>query len=222
MTGNTVEAKMDIRGFLRFTIKLTKELSIDQFHFAKIFIDKTGKRIGIELQKKLEENSYRLLQSHGSNLVYLKGAMTALGIPVESGTVELSREGKLFIFKGVGKSQTRARKTGVWEFFPCRNSSGIPMISLDKRGTLILDKLSISQLDTQANPTVSVEYNPKKKVFTLTFGKKGDINVRTIVSHASISFMGTLSSNGVALPKESFRTSAAIKGKTLSFGIAKM
>ncbi|MDR1759648.1 MAG: hypothetical protein LBR60_03870 [Fibrobacter sp.] len=221
MTENLVEAKMDIRGFLRFTIKLTKELNINQFHFAKIFIDKTGKRIGIELQKKLEENSYRLLQSHGSNLVYLKGAMTAIGIPVESGTVELSREGKLFVFKGVGK-QAKARKTGAWEFFPCRNSSGIPMISLDKRGTLILDKLSISQLDTQANPTVSVEYNPKKKVFTLTFGKKGDINVRTIVSHASVSFMGTLSSNGVALPKESFRTSAVIKGKTLSFGIAKM
>lgn len=221
MAENTIDAKMDIRGFLRFTIKLTKELNINQYHFAKIFIDKTGKRIGIELQKKLQENSYRILQSHGSNLLYLRGAMNALGIPVKSGVAPLIREGNKFIFQGIGK-KAAPRKTGDWEFFPCRNSAGVPMISLDKRGTLILDKLCITQMDTQTNQTLDVDYNPKKKLFTLTFGKKGNINVRTIASHASISFMGTFSSNGLTLPKESFRTSATLKGKTLQFSIAKM
>ncbi|MCF0223117.1 MAG: hypothetical protein HUK20_02505, partial [Fibrobacter sp.] len=60
-----------------------------------------------------------------------------------------------------------------------------------------------------------------KKTFTLTFSKeKGFINVRSIASHANASFMGTLSSHGIALPKSSYRTECSVNGKVLTFSVA--
>ena len=58
-------------------------------------------------------------------------------------------------------------------------------------------------------------------VFKLSFSKdKGFINVRTIASHANASFMGTFSSHGLALPKQSFRTECKVEGKTITFSVA--
>ena len=66
------------------------------------------------------------------------------------------------------------------------------------------------------------EYDTAKKTFKLTFSKKGFINVRTIASHANASFMGTLSSHGIALPKKSFRTACKIDGKVITFSVAQL
>ena len=72
----------------------------------------------------------------------------------------------------------------------------------------------------------TVSNNTKDEVadfkFKLTFSKKGFINVRTIASHANASFMGTLSSHGIALPKKSFRTACKIDGKVITFSVAQL
>jgi hypothetical protein len=94
------------------------------------------------------------------------------------------------------------------------------MLSIDSRGTIIFDKRSCTALETAKNDTMVAEYDASKKMFKLTFGKKGFINVRTIASHANASFMGTLSSHGIALPTKSYRTECKIAGKVVTFSVA--
>ena len=76
-------------------------------------------------------------------------------------------------------------------------------------------------LNTKENKTMVAEYDAAKKTFKLTFSKnKGFINVRTIASHANASFMGTLSSHGIALPLKSFRTESQVDKNVLTFSVA--
>ncbi len=76
-------------------------------------------------------------------------------------------------------------------------------------------------LNTKENKTTVAEYDTAKKTFKLTFSKnKGFINVRTIASHANASFMGTLSSHGIALPLKSFRTESQVDKNVLTFSVA--
>ena len=209
----TLQARMDIRGFIRIQEPLAVQLKLKNTPYADIHINKITQEIAIVPTKKIKETSFRFLPSNSGFLIYLKGAMNALDIPVQSGDAPLIQDGDKLIFKGKKKT----KKKGVWEVFPCRNSVGIPMISIDNRGTLILDKRCIQAIDTKGNNTLTAEFDSKKKVFTLTFSKKGFINVRTIASHANISFMGTLSSFGIPIPSKRIRTSCDIQGKTLSF-----
>ena len=99
----------------------------------------------------------------------------------------------------------------------CRNSAGLPMISIDARGTMILDKRCITALNTIKNSTATPEFDPKKKTFKLTFGKKGLLNIRTIESHASLSMMGTFHSFGVKLPESHVRYCVQISGNVMTF-----
>ena len=97
------------------------------------------------------------------------------------------------------------------------------MLSIDTRGTIIFNRHTRDAVNTQVNKTMIAEYDRAKKVFKLTFSKdKGFINVRTIASHANASFMGTFSSHGIALPKQSFRTECKVEGKTISFSVASL
>lgn len=208
------KARMDIRGFLRFPKDLMEKFKLKDVSYADVFVDKIGGRIGIVPTNKLKATSFRLLSSNGTALLYLRGAMNSVGMTVVSGDVLLSKDGNTFVFQ----NQKRAsKKTGSWEIFACRNSAGIPMVSIDPRGTLILDKRCILALDTVKNSTMTPEYDGKKKTFTLTFGKKGFVNVRTVESHANLSMMGTFHSFGLQLPTAHTRYCAQISGNVLKF-----
>lgn len=214
----TIPVKFDIRGFVRIQKIVAKTIKLTLTPYADVFIDKANKRIGLVFTKKLKETSFRVLPNAASDLIYLKGAMNALGINVEPGAYELELENNMLIYSAEKKSSKKAS----WELFSCRNSAGLPMLSIDTRGTLILNKKTSDLLNTQKNNTFTAEYNSKTKTFKLTFGKNGYQNVRTIASHANASFMGTLSSNGLALPHEHLRTTCTIQGNVLTFSVAKI
>ncbi|HPW94458.1 MAG TPA: hypothetical protein PLT31_04630 [Fibrobacteraceae bacterium] len=214
----TLQARMDIRGFLRIQEHLATQLKIKNTPYADIFVNTTTQQISIIPTKKIKETSFRFIPSNSGFLIYLKGAMKLLDIPVVPGSVSLIQDKDKLIFSGKKKT----KKQGTWEIFPCRNSVGIPMISIDNRGTLILDKRCIELIDTKTNNTLTADFDAKKKMFSLTFSKKGFINVRTIASHANISFMGTLSSFGLPIPQKRIRTGCSIQGKTLSFNASEL
>lgn len=210
----TYKAKMDIRGFIRFTRELAEKFKLKNTPYANVSIDTAGNRIAIVPTAKLKPTSFRLLPSNETFLLYLRGAMKAVGIPVVSGEIAIMREGDRFVFQ-----KKNPRKTGEWKIYACRNSAGLPMISIDPRGTMILDKRCITALDTRKNNAMTPEYDAKKKMFRFTFGKKGLLNVRTIDSHASLSMMGTFHAFGVKLPDVHTRVSVKISGNIMTFRI---
>lgn len=211
--------KMDIRGFIRFNEEIAKELKIDKTPYADIEVDVAGKRIAVTPSKTIKTTSFRFMPNGTGYLLYFKGAMNKVGFSVETGAYTMVKEGNRYVFTG----KAPAKKKGDWELISCRNSAGIPMLSIDSRGTIIFDKRSCTAMETVKNNTMVAEYDASKKAFKLTFSKdKGFINVRTIASHANASFMGTLSSHGIALPKQSYRTACKIEGKTISFSVAQL
>lgn len=214
-----INIKMDIRGFIRFSNEALKELKLDKNPFADIEVDTEGKRIAVTPTKTLKTTSFRFMPNGAGYLLYFKGAMNATGFQVAPGPYTMVKEGNKFVFTG----KAPAKKKGAWKPFACRNSVGIPMLSIDSRGTIIFDKRTCTAVETAKNDTMVAEYDQGKKVFKLTFSKdKGFINVRTIASHANASFMGTLSSHGIALPSKSFRTSCKIDGKVITFSVAEL
>ena len=213
---NKITIKMDIRGFIRFSNQAVKDLKLDKNPYADVEIDTVGKRIAVTPTKTLKTTSFRFMPNGAGYLLYFKGAMNNTGFQVAPGAYTMVKEGNRVVFSG----NAPAKKKGSWELFPCRNSVGIPMLSIDSRGTIIFDKRSCTALETAKNDTMVAEYDANKKMFKLTFSKKGFINVRTIASHANASFMGTLSSHGIALPTKSFRTECKISGKVVTFSVA--
>ena len=213
---DTINVKMDIRGFIRFSNEAVKELKLDKNPYADLEVDVIGKRIAVTPSKTLKPTSFRFMPNGAGYLLYFKGAMNATGFQVVTGSYTMVKEGNKFVFTG----KAPAKKKGAWELIACRNSVGIPMLSIDSRGTIIFDKRTSTAVETAKNDTMIAEYDQAKKIFKLTFSKKGFINVRTIASHANASFMGTLSSHGIALPKKSFRTECKIDGKVVTFSVA--
>ncbi len=233
---DSVIIKMDIRGFLRFPLQTIKAMKLDKMAkqetnkkgetteigpYADIEVDPIGKRIAITPIKEAKSTSFRFIvgvNSIKSKFLYFKGALNAIGEKIETGPYTLEKEGNRYIF--TGKNATK--KKGPWQLIACRNSvANKTMLSIDQRGTIIFDRHTRDAVNTQANKTLIADYDRVKKVFKLTFSKdKGFINVRTIASHANASFMGTLSSHGIALPKKSFRTECKVDGKTITFSVA--
>ena len=213
---DTINVKMDIRGFIRFSNEAVKELKLDKNPYADLEVDVIGKRIAVTPSKTLKPTSFRFMPNGAGYLLYFKGAMNATGFQVVTGSYTMVKEGNKFVFTG----KAPAKKKGAWELIACRNSVGIPMLSIDSRGTIIFDKRTSTAVETAKNDTMIAEYDQAKKTFKLTFSQKGSINVRTIASHANASFMGTLSSHGIALPKKSFRTECKIDGKVVTFSVA--
>lgn len=215
---DSINVKMDIRGFIRFSNEAVKELKLDKNPYADLEIDVVGKRIAVTPSKTLKPTSFRFMPNGAGYLLYFKGAMNATGFQIVTGSYTMVREGNKFVFTG----KAPAKKKGAWEIIACRNSVGIPMLSIDSRGTIIFDKRTSTAVETAKNDTMIAEYDMAKKTFKLTFSKKGFINVRTIASHANASFMGTLSSHGIALPTKSFRTACKIDGKVVTFSVASL
>ena len=209
---DSFKARMDIRGFLRFSKELAEKFKLKTAVYADLMVDKVGGRIAIIPTSKLKATSFRILPSNGTYLLYLRGAMNVVGMKVVSGDVELTKEDDKIIFQ-----KKNSKKTGTWELFACRKSAGLPRISIDARGTMILDKRCITALNTIKNSTATPEFDPKKKTFKLTFGKKGLLNIRTIESHASLSMMGTFHSFGVKLPESHVRYCVQISGNVMTF-----
>lgn len=228
--------KMDIRGFIRFPAEAIKAMKLDKMAkqetgakgeivevgpYADIEVDPVGKRIAVTPIKEAKATSFRFIlgvNGSKSKFLYFKGALNAIGEKIVTGAYTLEKEGNKYVFT----SKTGSKKKGEWKSIACRNSvANKTMLSIDSRGTIIFDRNSKNAINTVVNKTMVAEYDKVKKAFTLTFSKdKGFINVRTIASHANASFMGTLSSHGIALPKQSFRTECKVDGKTLSFSVA--
>lgn len=206
-----IKARMDIRGFLRFSKELIEKFDLKNKPYANVMIDKIGSRIAIIPTKKLQTTSFRFLESNGAILLYLRGAMNAVEIPVVSGDIALTFDGNELVLQKKGM-----RKTGDWTVFACRNSAGLPMVSIDPRGTMILDKRCIAALNTAKNSAMTPDYNAKTKTFKFIFGESGLVNVRTIKNHASLSMMGTFHSFGVSLPESHVRYSVQISGQEMT------
>ena len=235
---DNVIVKMDIRGFLRFPEQAIKAMKLDKMAkqgtsadgktveigpYADIEVDPIGKRFAITPTKEAKTTSFRFIvgvNSTKSKFLYVKGALNGIGSKIITGAYTLEKEGNRYIFTGKGDS----KKKGPWQLFACRNSiANKTMLSIDTRGTIIFNRHTRDAVNTQVNKTMIAEYDRAKKVFKLTFSKdKGFINVRTIASHANASFMGTFSSHGIALPKQSFRTECKVEGKTISFSVASL
>lgn len=217
----SINAKMDIRGFLRIQAAAAEELNLKSTPYAELEYNSTTKQIRITPLSNVTETSFRVIPSNKGFILFLKGAMTRAGIKVSIGHLKLKREGKSLIYSGK-RSPDNLPTGGEWVHFPCRNSSGLPMVSISTRGTLIFDKKAMEEIDTRKNHTFIPYYDSKKKEFTLKFIQRGFINVRSIASHANASFMGTLSAEGIPLPKESYRTRCHIKGDTVTFSVKNM
>ena len=233
---DNVIVKMDIRGFLRFPEQAIKAMKLDKMAkqgtsadgktveigpYADIEVDPIGKRFAITPTKEAKTTSFRFIvgvNSTKSKFLYVKGALNGIGSKIITGAYTLEKEGNRYIFTGKGDS----KKKGPWQLIACRNSiANKTMLSIDTRGTIIFNRHTRDAVNTQVNKTMIAEYDRAKKVFKLTFSKdKGFINVRTIASHANASFMGTFSSHGIALPKQSFRTECKVEGKTITFSVA--
>ena len=233
---DTIIVKMDIRGFLRFPDQAIKTMKLDKMAkqesskkgevveigpYADIEVDPIGKRVAITPTKEAKTTSFRFIvgvNSTKSKFLYFKGALNAIGEKIVTGPYELEKEGNKYIFT----SKNSTKKKGPWKLIACRNSiANKTMLSIDSRGTIIFDRKTRDAVNTQVNKTMIADYDRTKKVFKLSFSKdKGFINVRTIASHANASFMGTFSSHGLALPKQSFRTECKVEGKTITFSVA--
>lgn len=230
-----VIVKMDVRGFIRFPEEAVKALKLDKLAtqtkiadgrtvdvgpYVDVEVDPVGKRIAITPIKTPKSTSFRFINGiigSKSKFLYFKGAFNAIGLEVATGAYTLVKEGNKFVFTAKG-----AKKKGEWKTLACRNAVGNKtMLSIDTRGTIIFDHNTKNALNTKENKTMVAEYDAAKKTFKLTFSKnKGFINVRTIASHANASFMGTLSSHGIALPLKSFRTESQVDKNVLTFSIA--
>ena len=230
-----VIVKMDVRGFIRFPEEAVKALKLDKLAtqtktedgrtvdvgpYVDVEVDPAGKRIAITPIKTPKSTSFRFINGiigSKSKFLYFKGAFNAIGLQVATGAYTLVKEGNKYVFTAKG-----SKKKGEWTTLACRNAVGNKtMLSSDTRGTIIFDHNTKNALNTKENKTMVAEYDAAKKTFKLTFSKnKGFINVRTIASHANASFMGTLSSHGIALPLKSFRTESQVDKNVLTFSVA--
>ena len=230
-----VIVKMDVRGFIRFPEEAVKALKLDKLAtqtktedgrtvdvgpYVDVEVDPAGKRIAITPIKTPKSTSFRFINGiigSKSKFLYFKGAFNAIGLQVATGAYTLVKEGNKYVFTAKG-----SKKKGEWTTLACRNAVGNKtMLSIDTRGTIIFDHNTKNALNTKENKTMVAEYDTAKKTFKLTFSKnKGFINVRTIASHANASFMGTLSSHGIALPLKSFRTESQVDKNVLTFSVA--
>ena len=230
-----VIVKMDVRGFIRFPEEAVKALKLDKLAtqtktedgrtvdvgpYVDVEVDPAGKRIAITPIKTPKSTSFRFINGiigSKSKFLYFKGAFNAIGLQVATGAYTLVKEGNKYVFTAKG-----SKKKGEWTTLACRNAVGNKtMLSIDTRGTIIFDHNTKNALNTKENKTMVAEYDAAKKTFKLTFSKnKGFINVRTIASHANASFMGTLSSHGIALPLKSFRTESQVDKNVLTFSVA--
>ena len=194
--------------------------TVDVGPYVDVEVDPAGKRIAITPIKTPKSTSFRFINGiigSKSKFLYFKGAFNAIGLQVATGAYTLVKEGNKYVFTAKG-----SKKKGEWTTLACRNAVGNKtMLSIDTRGTIIFDHNTKNALNTKENKTMVAEYDAAKKTFKLTFSKnKGFINVRTIASHANASFMGTLSSHGIALPLKSFRTESQVDKNVLTFSVA--
>lgn len=201
---------LDRQGMLRFTSERQTQA------FASLFIDPIGKRVGIAFTEEARPGSFQLRFPGGRPALYLESALQAAGIGTEPGPLVLTDDGALLI---VNCSETRNSIEGAWVPFHCRSSADIPMVSLDIRGTLTLDRLCLRLLNLNDTGSVDADYAPHSAEFRLHFHSEGHLSVRHVASHAEISLRGTLSSLGLALPAKRMRYTVSIADSLLRFSL---
>lgn len=217
MSVSTLHVSLDTRGFLRFPSQTAAIIKIAQYSFVHVYIEPHLQTLALSFAHKERQGSFRILNHHGRYLVYLKGALKQAGISFCSGNASLIRFSRN---KWIFSQQEILPKlhNPQWIFFPCRMSPTIPMISIDNRGTLILDRHCTQAIDMHQLSTTNADYHNQQKKMVLSFHRdSGMLNVRCIGSHANISFMGTLSSFGIALPPKTMKIPCDIQNQTISF-----
>lgn len=204
------QPQLDRQGMLRFTPERQTQ------PFASLFVDSIGQRVGIAFTQEARPGSFQLRYPGGRTALYLESALQAAGISTEPGPLMLSDEGALLI---VNRSETRNPIEGAWIPFHCRSSADIPMVSLDARGTLTLDRHCLRLLNLKDTGSVDADYTPHSAEFTLHFHSEGHLSVRHVASHAEISLRGTLTSFGLTLPAKRMRYTVSITGTHLRFSL---
>jgi uncharacterized protein (TIGR02145 family) len=140
--------------------------------------------------------------------------------------LELAKKTVEYDFEKKGKDLTITfgkGKKGKWEHYPCRNSAGMPMASLDPRGLLIFDKHATKAYNISENPYLKIKFDKAKKQLIFGFSKdsKVKIQARMVDKHCNVSLMGTLSSFGLKRPAKTIRIKCEKKGKSLALTLPK-
>jgi len=204
---------IDVRGMLRVNASQPGLPPPDTHPYVNVFIDPQGHRIALAPSIAPRPGSFRWLSSERPTL-YLKGALLATGLEFKNSALTYQSEGALFIIAPIEPS---INGTGAWQPFHCRSSADIPMLSLDTRGTLVLDRHCLRLLNLHTDLSAEASYEENSGIFTLTFSSQGSLAVRMVGSHAEISFRGTLSSLGLPLAGKRIRYTASIAGPNLRF-----
>jgi len=83
--------KMDIRGFIRFSGEIVKELKLDKMPYADLEVDKAGSRIAVTPSKVLKTTSFRFMPNGSGYLLYFKGALNAVGFQIATGAYTMTK-----------------------------------------------------------------------------------------------------------------------------------
>jgi hypothetical protein len=218
MASKTVEPKpqitIDQSGFGRFSKLAVQKYAIDTYPFVNLFYDSIGKRIALKRAKTESIGSFRIVFHNGRYMVFLRGLLNKAECSLMLGSFDIETEPGLLVLQ-IGKT----KKSGPFINLPCRNSAGIPMASIDKRGTLIFDRHVTKAISSAHFGTIDVDYNPKKKEFTLNFSKTGARKVNFTDKHATVSFSGSLSRFGFKRPQQKLRFPCKVHGNQAIFKI---
>ena len=207
-------ASLDASGFLRLPRALFASLWPEEALFASLFVDPQGQRVGIAPVRTPQPGAFAWNFSGTRPGLYLKSALQAAGLDTSPKPLEVLREGTLLIVDGSADVSP-----GPWQPFHCRSSASTPMTSLDARGTLVLDRLCVRALEITSDTSVQADFEKSSGLFRLRLDPEGPLALRRLGSHAELSFRGTLSSLGIALPIKRLRYTARIEGNTLTFCI---
>lgn len=209
------QAQLDARGLLRFPPEMAGTLHKAATPFVSVFTDSVLQQVGLVFSSAPQPGSFRLLSVGGRPALYLKSALQAAGASTQAGPVELWQEGGLI---RIARSADRQPAVS-WLPFHCRSSANIPMLALDSRGTLTLDRLCVRDLNLASCDSANAQYENSTGIFLLTFGNEGELAVRHVASHAEISFRGTLTAYGIALPAKRLRYTGTLVEQTLRFSL---
>ena len=213
--GLRIRASIDGRGYLTVENTLLKDANLHHNKFVQIFADKKSKVIAFKFYKKEEVGSFALVKQGKNTLIFVKGALKSIAIAKPNSKMQLIKKDEWWVL-ALGVTLDFDNLV----HFPCRSTRNIPMVSINKRGTLILNKSCLEYIDTSVYQSVNASFNSEKQKFILEFfEEEGFLSVRTIGSHAEISFMGTLSSFGFKMSSITQRIKCEISKNILVFSV---
>lgn len=208
-------AHIDSRGYLVFATADLQAVEKNIPKFAHVYIDSKTQTLAIKFVATERLGVFTLLDQTEHILLFVKGALTRLGLAEQVGEIQLQARDGYWWWPSPQPERIANLKN-----FACRASRNKPILSINKRGTLVLNKYCVVQLNTPVNNTVNAHFDAVEQKFHLEFSAgTGYLGVRTISSHAEVSLMGTLSSLGLPLPERTYRLDGVIDGNKLVISV---